>query len=363
MKMKKKREMSPEQEAKDSMDVAYLSFSQQQEAASDGEGWLQGRYYSDGGTSVREHLAFEEVFGICPFEVGVNRAADRKAFKARFAKVVRLLELQDLLPRPFVTLSNGEMRRVLFARALLKGPKKLILDDPMAGLDPERRERFKKIVSLLSRDGIDVVLRVRNRDELPVSFGGKGKNVDTGARATASRRRVARQTAEDAPPVIELKNIRIRFGKRWLFRDFNWTVRRGEHWVLKGHNGSGKTTLFALITGDSPLGYANDVTVLGQKRKPGQELRKIRRRIGMVSPEMQTYLCKSPVDLVEEALASKPDLLLLDEPCMNLNAPEAKRLLRRISTWLDAHPQTTAICIAHRADHVPPGFEHEMELK
>lgn len=344
--------------------VAYLSFSQQQEAAANGDGWLQCRYYSDDGTSVREHLSFNEVFNVCPFEVGVSHAADRKVYKARFGKVVRLLELAELLPRPFVSLSNGEMRRVLFARTLLKGPRKLVLEDPMAGLDPDRRERFKKIVSALSRDGIEVVLRVRNRDELPVSFGGKKKDVDKGAKTTAPRRtaRIVLRSSKAAPPVVELRNIRIRFGRRWLFRDFDWTVRRGEHWVLKGPNGSGKTTLFALITGDSPLGYANDVTVLGQRRKPGQELRKIRRKIGMVSPEMQTYLGKSPEALVEEALAAEPELLLLDEPCMNLNAPEARRLLRRVSTWLRDHPKTAAICIAHRADHVPPGFEHLMEL-
>ncbi len=345
-------------------DVAVLSFAQQQDAASRGEGWLQCRYYSDDGTSVREHLSFREVFNICPFEVGVSHAAERKAYKARFGKIVRLLELDELLPRPFVSLSNGEMRRVLFARALLKGPKKLILDDPMAGLDPERRERFKKIVSALAREGVDVILRVRNSDELPVSFGGKGKP-DSGAKASSPRRsdRIVLRSSKDAPPVVELKNIRIRFGKRWLFRDFNWTVRRGEHWVLKGRNGSGKTTLFALITGDSPLGYANDVTVLGQRRQPGEELRKIRRKIGMVSPEMQTYLGKSPEVLLEEALAIHPDLLLLDEPCLNLNAADARRLLRRVSTWLRVHPKTAAICIAHRADHVPPGFEHLLELK
>lgn len=345
--------------------VAYLSFAQQQEAASSGEGWLQCRYYSEDGTSVREHLSFKEVFNICPFEVGVSHTAERKAYRARFEKVVRLLELTDLLPRPFVSLSNGEMRRVLFARALLKGPKKLILDDPMAGLDPERRERFKKIVGALSRDGVDVVLRVRNRDELPVAFGGTKSVADTGAKATAPRRAagIVLRSPTDAPPVVELRNIRIRFGKRWLFRDFNWTVRRSEHWVLKGRNGSGKTTLFALITGDSPLGYANDVTVLGQRRQPGEELRKVRRKIGMVSPEMQTYLGKSPEVLLEEALAIGPDLLLLDEPCLNLNAAEARRLLRRVSTWLHGHPKTTAICIAHRADHVPPGFEHLLELK
>ena len=137
--------MSPFLDDDDS--VAYLSFSQQQDAANAGEGWLQCRYYSEEGQSVRKYLSFNEVFDICPFEVGVNRRAERHAFRERLAKVTRLLELKELLPRAFVSLSNGEMRRVLFARALLKGPKKLVLDDPMAGLDPQRREHFKKIVS------------------------------------------------------------------------------------------------------------------------------------------------------------------------------------------------------------------------
>jgi ABC-type molybdenum transport system ATPase subunit/photorepair protein PhrA len=77
---------------------------------------------------------------------------------------------------------------------------------------------------------------------------------------------------------------------------------------------------------------------------------------------MQTYLGKGPEQLVNEALATEPDLLLLDEPCLNMNAPDAKRLLNHVSAWLDAHPNTTAICIAHRADHVPSGFEHMMDL-
>ena len=328
--MKKTNSTSPFLDDDDS--VAYLSFSQQQDAANAGEGWLQCRYYSEEGQSVRKYLSFNEVFDICPFEVGVNRRAERHAFRERLAKVTRLLELKELLPRAFVSLSNGEMRRVLFARALLKGPKKLVLDDPMAGLDPQRREHFKKIVSALSRDGIEIEIRVRARDELPTSFGGHHK--ETTPTIKPKKKARGKKSAALAPIIIDLKNINIRFGRRTLFKNFNWTIRRGEHWVLKGQNGSGKTTLLALITGDSPLGYANDVTVFDQPRRPGYELRKIRSRIGAVSPEMQTYLGKGPEQLVEEALAAKPDLLLLDEPCLNMNAPDAKRLLKHVTAWL-----------------------------
>ena len=141
-----------------------------------------------------------------------------------------------------------------------------------------------------------------------------------------------------------------------------WTIRQGERWVLRGPNGSGKTTLMALITGDSPLAYANDVKVFGQPREPGHELYAIRRRIAMVSPEMQIYLDKGPEELLEEALAREPELLILDEPCLNLDAKDAHRLCRRVAAWLKARPTVTAICIAHREDHVPNGFDQVVDL-
>ena len=162
--------------------------------------------------------------------------------------------------------------------------------------------------------------------------------------------------------MVELRDIRISFGRRKLFDGFSWTVRRGERWVLRGPNGSGKTTLLALITGDSPLAYANDVTVFGVRRAPGTELAKVRRRIGMVSPEQQAYLGMSADELLEMALRKDPDLLLLDEPCLNLDAAAARRLRSRVARYLSSRPGCTAICVAHRPDDIPPGFGMSISL-
>ena len=66
--------------------------------------------------------------------------------------------------------------------------------------------------------------------------------------------------------------------------------------------------------------------------------------------------------LVVRALTPGPDLLLLDELCMNLEDDERKRLLRLLGRLLDETPALTVLCVAHRPDHVPPGFDRALRL-
>ena len=331
--------------------IAYLSFAQQRQMACCNDGWLQGRYHSADGDLVRDLLSFNSVFEICPIEIGVNRSGERRAFASRLKRVSVLLELKELMQRAFVSLSNGEMRRVLFARAILKAPKTLVLEDPLAGLDAVQRHRFRNAIAALARSGVDVRI-----------IGDDGGNSSDDANWTPRLSLAQSRSPRTTKPVVEMSGLSLRFGRRWLFRDFSWRVMQGERWILKGRNGSGKTTLLALITGDSPLAYAHDIKVFGQPREPGHELSRIRRRIGMVGAEMQTYLGKSPEALLDSALAAKPALLLLDEPCMNLSPSAARKLCRRVSVWLASHPDPTAICVAHRPEHVPAGFDHVLDL-
>jgi molybdate transport system ATP-binding protein len=48
--------------------------------------------------------------------------------------------------RYFLHLSQGEQRRVLLARAMVKSPRLLILDEPCQGLDRSARRRFLEII-------------------------------------------------------------------------------------------------------------------------------------------------------------------------------------------------------------------------
>ena len=374
--------------------VQLVSFSQQRAAAKKG-GFMQARYYSlvddaGPGDTLEEFLAFERIFDVNPFEVGRALGPQHRAYRSAFARVVRLLNLTPLLDRDFLALSNGETRRALLARALLANPRLLVLDDPCAGLDPDRREQLKQVCDALAARGISLLISVRHADEIP-SCVTDVMTVEKGriscrprtpdfapdaseAKSAPSRAALPSATAveiRNAPvyagrppaPVVELKDIRIAFGRRKLFDGFSWTVRRGEHWVLRGANGCGKTTLLSLITGDNPKAYANDVTVFGQKRGGGGvELARIRRRIGMVSPEMQAYSGEGALELLEDALKGRPSLLLLDEPCLNLDVHDAEKLKRRVSAWLRAHPDCAAICVAHRDEDIPSGFPHVLSL-
>ena len=324
----------------------HFGFAEQMAAVQ--SGWLQGRYHSDDGERVADLLSFKSVFEINPFEVGARHAHERRAYAARKASISRILDLRDLMRRPFLSLSNGEMRRVLFARALLKCDGRLVLDDadPFSGLDAAHREEMRRMLSALRRSGIEITLR-RSKT---------GTASPCGVRP-ASRPRTA------APVLLDMRNVTVTFGQRTLFRDFAWTVREGERWLLTGPNGSGKTTLLALITGDAPLSYACRISVFGHARgTEGVTLADVRAKIGMVSSERQIYLGETPDEQLAAAFAKRPRLLLLDEPCCNLPPADAKRFLRKVSSWLRAHPRAAAICVAHRTAHVPTGFGLRLSL-
>lgn len=82
--------------------------------------------------------------------------------KVGTAEVARVLELVGLPRRMAVTkvdaLSGGQMRRVVLAGLIARHPDLLVLDEPLAGLDPPAREEIVALLARLRADGMTIVI-------------------------------------------------------------------------------------------------------------------------------------------------------------------------------------------------------------
>lgn len=77
--------------------------------------------------------------------------------KKRISEVLDLLDLVEVRDKKISKLSGGTTQKVGLAQALLHNPKLLILDEPLNGLDPLSRQKFKEIVKKLSSEGTTIL--------------------------------------------------------------------------------------------------------------------------------------------------------------------------------------------------------------
>ena len=91
---------------------------------------------------------------------------------ARATQIMGELGISSLADRTFGTLSEGERKRVLIARALMTDPELLLLDEPGAGLDLGAREDLLASLEVLSlADDSPVLVMVSHHvEEIPVGF-------------------------------------------------------------------------------------------------------------------------------------------------------------------------------------------------
>lgn len=87
--------------------------------------------------------------------------------KESYEKIIKQFKLEELQYRRIGDLSGGQKQRVLIARALIRNPKLLILDEPTTGLDFNiTKELYKILEELNKQKNMTILMATHDLDEL-----------------------------------------------------------------------------------------------------------------------------------------------------------------------------------------------------
>ena len=224
-------------------------------------------------STVSAELAFgPENLGLPPDEI-----------RRRLNEVVASAGIEHLMGRTTDELSGGESQQLAIAGALMLRPRLLVLDEPLANLDPVAAHRLLELVRRLADAGTAVVI-VEHRiedvlDALPdqvlylehgatrylgtfegfldvadpthvkVPFEVTLARARAGSLAAASRPVRNSGEGDDSPPRLEWREVSAGYGEREVLHAVGAALGRRQVVAVLGPNGSGKTTLFKAAIG------------------------------------------------------------------------------------------------------------------
>ena len=217
------------------------------------------------------------------------------------------LDIEPLSHMEIIKLSNGQFKKMLIAKALLRKPRLLLLDNLYTGLDTLARNFISDTLQQIAVMGTQIVM-VADNGEIP-SIITHVMEVERFAVSSISTREdyMAHRPVNGecaslpelpllpAAPVktfdtaVRLDEVTISYNGKTILDQVDWTIHHGEKWALTGPNGAGKSMLLSLIFADNPQAYANKLTLFDRKRGTGESIWDIKDKIGFVSPEMHVY--------------------------------------------------------------------------
>ncbi len=274
------------------------------------------------------------------------------AEKARAQRTLGACGLARLAARPFASLSYGQKRLALLARALAGAPDWLLLDEFYNGLDLHYRRRLDRILDAARRRGQSWVAAAHRAADVPRGTDRllhlhAGKPIvatawsaaragalaraagEAGAPALPRRARAAPDAADAArsrePKIlVRMRGVDLYVDYRRVLRDVNWDLRAGEHWAVTGANGCGKSSFLKLLYGD--LSPALGGSVERDGAAAGGGIPRWKSGIGYVSPELQTDY-DADVGLADLVASGRYASIGLSDPPTRQDRSAARRWL------------------------------------
>lgn len=212
--------------------------------------------------------------------------------------IVDRLDIGAFVRRRVRSLSFGQLRRILIARALVRRPQLLVLDEFTNGLDAKARHEILDVLAAVAPSVQLVFASHRFEDFIPSvthhATMRDGRIVETGRGRPAPPARRPRTSAAHTSatasgardePIVEIRRADVYRGSTLVLRDIDWSIRPGEHTAITGPNGSGKSTFAAVVAGTLAPAGGGEVLRLG---RPGPfDLWQIKTRVVHVSEEWQ----------------------------------------------------------------------------
>lgn len=119
-------------------------------------GWMPQSY------ALFEHLSVTQNVAFGLRMQGVSKQEEGR----RVDEVLELCQIRDLAARPVTALSGGQQQRVAVARALAVRPRVLLLDEPLAALDPQLRLELRTgLERLLRESGVTTLFVTHDQGE------------------------------------------------------------------------------------------------------------------------------------------------------------------------------------------------------
>jgi energy-coupling factor transporter ATP-binding protein EcfA2 len=206
-----------------------------------------------------------------------NLGLPRDEILARVEQAMKRLRIEHLRDRETFNLSGGEKQKVALAGLLAMNPSILLLDEPLASLDPASAHEALEVFRSLADEGKTIVLiehRVEDAiaarpDRLLYMDAGQVKylgpirdlppeidhrKVKLPANWVVKRMQhtgekvdkpVFAESSERGEPLVVFENVDFRYSDEapWILQGVNLTIRRGDLIAVLGPNGAGKSTL------------------------------------------------------------------------------------------------------------------------
>ena len=121
------------------------------ENPTEGEVWISGKMVNDQPPNRRDTSMVFQSYAIFPhLSVGQNigfglelKERPKKEIKQEVEKIMKVMDLKDLVNRRPDQLSGGQQQRVALARAIINRPGVLLFDEPLSNLDAKLRDQMR----------------------------------------------------------------------------------------------------------------------------------------------------------------------------------------------------------------------------